>query len=162
LRVITLLLAILIVTNTAYADAIGGAFGLKLGAVFKGPLPEPRTLTNGTPAYPFTPANPYRAFNEYYSTVSPRSHRITQILALGVSDSDLLCDSERAVLKSILEKKYVGTFVKRGTSNNAFLLIGDRFIALSCKGFTPPVQIKVRVGSLSGVFRTAGKYSADK
>ena len=88
-------------------ESIEGAFGKFLGDYFD---PESAigkgALTDGTPMYRFNPKNPYRAFNQYYVMITPKSNLIFSIWGIGDFDSSPKAKNEQSVLLKVLESKY--------------------------------------------------------
>lgn len=139
---LALIVLLLLVATPSHAEPLEGAFGMKLGDVFKGPFKATSSLNDGTPLYEFTPAKPYRAFTRYYVTVTPTTKRISRIWAIGDQESDPKCDAERNVIKAVLEKKYGGKFEDVLFSNDEALKAGTKSVFLKCEGFSPPISIQ--------------------
>lgn len=95
-------------TITAQAEEkIVGAFGMRLGDTF---YPESAigkgALTDGTPMYQFAPKKRFRSFNRYYVMITPKTHRIYSIWAIGPVENTEVGEKEQAVIMTLLERKY--------------------------------------------------------
>lgn len=106
----------------AYVD-IEGAFGLKLGATFD--------TTQGKPIspgrYSFTPDKPVEGFTRYEVEVTPKTHKVYYIAAVGPDAN--FGEDRLDVITAALVKKYGGQ-----AAGNGFVYykrdIGTRFIML--------------------------------
>ena len=94
------------------AERIEGAFGLKFGDVFDVKKAKGEVLLIGNnKAYYFSPQNPINGIAEYYAAITPKTHKVAAIVAVGKFSSELRGFGAANVLIPILEKKYgSGTF----------------------------------------------------
>jgi len=84
-----------------------GAFGIKLGQIFNpANNPENRVLDSGAILYHFTPKKRFRSFHKYYVLITPETHRVYCIWAIGKIKNGDAGRSEQAVIIALLEKKY--------------------------------------------------------
>ena len=106
------------------AEKIEGAFGLKLGEVF-----EPTTVTvdplNQGDGYEFKPDQPNAAFSSYWVWVTPNSHRIYRIVAVGVCADTAERERTMEKITAVLSSKYSDK-----PTNIASFLQGSRLVQL--------------------------------
>jgi len=137
---VALLLASLAISATAAGtNRIDGAFGVTLGDSFE-PSDAPATTTTVDEAmYPFTPKNPHDSFNQYYVLITPVSHRVYCIWAIGPEMNVEKAKIHEEVVFKALTKKY-GTGEKQGIFdglNDAKRIDkGDRGIYVNVRGFS--------------------------
>ena len=107
---------------------ITGAFGVELGGAFDhGNRPE----TQGR--YAFEPKDAYELLTTYTVSVSPRSRRISSIMATGKLSSTYECSLERTILAGLLEDKYrAQDQTDRASRRERSLIDGDRSISVRC------------------------------
>src|SRR5687768_2659483 len=91
------------------AENIEGAFGVKLGDVF---APKKAPITGyDFPAYEFTPEKPNSAFSTYLVFITPNTHRIFRIMALGLAPDAETALKQSKAIGAVLHQKYgEGTF----------------------------------------------------
>lgn len=124
-----------------------GAFGKQLGDVFDPATAIGRSeLTDGTPMYQFAPSEKFRSFERYYIMITPKSHKIYAIWAVGAVENTGVGEKEQAVIMSLLEKKY-GKPKEEGLFDSMMgakqLHQGDRYIIVKVSGFVD-VTIDIR------------------
>jgi hypothetical protein len=96
-------------------EKIEGAFGLKLGDVWH-PKEKPDMKYGGGEGYTFTPAQPNSAFSDYLVWITPESHRIFKIMAIGVAPDGKTAEARCAGIAAVLNEKYGGCgFAQRVT-----------------------------------------------
>jgi hypothetical protein len=88
-------------------EKIEGAFGLKLGDVWH-PKEKPDSKYGGGEGYKFTPAQPNSAFSDYLVWITPESHRIFKIMAIGVAPDGKTAEARCAGIAAVLNEKYGG------------------------------------------------------
>jgi hypothetical protein len=96
-------------------DPLDGAFGLKFGDVFvlTGDTPHGVVRTDEharLPAYQFQPAAQNRIFTEYWVYLTPTTHRIYRIVAVGHANNADLAASQQEAAFSVAREKYYGDF----------------------------------------------------
>ncbi len=64
------------------------------------------SLTDGIPIYRFIPVKPFRSFSRYYVMITPESHQIYKIWAIGDIENIGKGNKERDLILTLLEKKY--------------------------------------------------------
>lgn len=87
---------------------IEGAFGKKLGDVFdiKSAL-STKDGGDGNPQYKFTPDVPFRSFDDYFLQVTPTTHKIYSIYAIGNQGSNRgKAEQEVRLIAELLSQKY--------------------------------------------------------
>lgn len=99
---------------TGQVDGINEAFGKKLGSVFNpaSAIGE-GALTNGTRMYQFTPTKSFRSFTKYYVLITPKTHQIYSIWAIGEVTNTETGKKEQDLIMELLTKKY-GASEKQG------------------------------------------------
>ncbi len=114
-RILTLLATLALPISAFAIDPLDGAFGLRLGDVF---TPN-ETNSQGTvrtdehahlPAYRFQPQVPNRNFTEYWVYVTPTTHRIFRIVAVGHANNTTLAESQQDAILAVARDKYYGDF----------------------------------------------------
>ena len=126
---------LLLGSSQAFAvEKITGAFGLKLGDELdsSSSVIGEKPFTNTTNEYPFKPKKPFRSFSRYGVSITPKTHLIYEISALGVMENKSACTSEQDVIMSLLEKKYG----KQTISNTIVQKDSKRTIATTCNVHT--------------------------
>jgi len=107
---ISIILAVFSVTALAQdkTEKIEGAFGLKLGDTFDIKTLGAKAIpsSGGSLMYNFTPTNPMRSFTRYGVVLTPKTHRIAGITAMGDYDDKAGAQKEQAVVLALLTKKY--------------------------------------------------------
>ncbi len=102
-------------TSSPAAEPLLGAFGLKFGAVFS----PNETTPQGTvrtdervrlPAYRFQPPAPNRLFIEYWVYLTPTTHRVYRIVAIGRANTEELAISQQNAVLTVAREKYDGDF----------------------------------------------------
>lgn len=93
------------------AESVHGAFGMVLGAPFT-PTEDPHTFTtlNGSRAYFFKPSQPSRVLDRYLVEVTPLTHRIHTIIAVGPKEDIESCEKDRSALLAHLTGKHGASF----------------------------------------------------
>jgi len=94
-------------TSIVYAqEPITGGFGLNFGQIFNTEDSDYPALRSGKDfAYVFEPSQPYEKFDTYFAVVTPITHIVYGIGAVGKTEfSD--CKPDMDVLVSILSEKY--------------------------------------------------------
>jgi hypothetical protein len=121
------------VQKPAQFEPIEGAFGIKLGDKFDVASAETiGKLTDGTPLYAFTPANPFRSFTRYSVQVTPVSHRVCAVWADGKFNESDEAKKERDLVLKLLVGKYGPEAKNRITfSDVKRIQSGDRYVMLS-------------------------------
>jgi hypothetical protein len=92
-------------------EKIEGAFGKKLGEAFD-PSSATGTSTNseGGIMYEFTPTNAVRSFKRYYVMITPTTHKIYCVVAIGNVVSTTAGRKEQSVIMGVLREKYGSEF----------------------------------------------------
>jgi len=121
-------------------EKITEAFGQKLGGDFDPSSAIGKTaLTDGTPMYEFSPSKTFRSFKRYYVMITPTTHKIYSIWAIGTFENTATAKKEQALLMELLIQKY-GEEKKEGIfdamSDVKRIDKGDRDILLKISGFT--------------------------
>jgi hypothetical protein len=119
---------------------IEGAFGEKLGDAFDpDSAADTNSLTDGTILYEFSPPANFRSFEHYYVMITPQSHKIYGITAMGNFDNTDQAKKEQAVVMEILKEKY-GPEQVQGISdamdNVERITQGNRYVLTKVSGFT--------------------------
>jgi len=96
-------------------DPLDGAFGLRFGDVFTPNENTPRGTVRTdeyarTQAFRFQPAAPNRLFQEYWVFITPTSHRIYRIVAVGKANNIQLAESQQEAVLTVAREKYYGDF----------------------------------------------------
>lgn len=138
---VTLMAAfVLSISSSVIAEEkITGAFGIELGQNF-----NPReaigkgSLTDGTPMYQFSPKKKFRSFSTYYVLLTPKTHKVYSIWAIGNTENDPSCKKEQALLMAILQKKY-GKVEQDQLFSSLYDIKqidqGNRYVLTKCSGF---------------------------
>jgi hypothetical protein len=103
-----LILIIVFLSIAAFAaDKIEGAFGMKLGDTFD-PSSAIRILEgkDGIPSYQFNPTNVFRSFKNYFVMVTPKTHQIYSIWAVGKIDDLRAGKEEQAKVMELIRKQF--------------------------------------------------------
>lgn len=127
-------------------ERIQEAFGMRLGMEFS-PTDNPRSYTtlNGERAYFFTPVSPARSFDYYMVQITPVTHQIYTIIAVGKSGDVQTCRKVRAAMMGPLMETY-GPSTKLGPVRGfefeidyEVILQPDtrRGVAIVCGGIAP-------------------------
>lgn len=127
------------VTTAQAEEKLSGAFGIKLGQIFK---PQEAigkgSLTDGTPMYQFSPKKKFRSFSTYYALITPKSHKVYSIWGIGNMENDPSCKKEQALVMAILQKKY-GKIEKDQLFSSLYdvkqIDQGNRYVLTKCSGF---------------------------
>ncbi len=110
MKPLLLLLACCLAVRTARAiDQIGGAFGPKFGEMFEptaAPVGDRFGMNIFDGAYEFKPDRPNAAFSNYFVWISPTSHRIYRIAAVGVTSDFERRKQARTKIVAVLRAKY--------------------------------------------------------
>jgi hypothetical protein len=106
----TLFLGLCIIQPAAAQGRIESAFGKKLGEVFD-PGDTPNEYAGSNPGnqyqrYRFTPVAPFKGLTEYFVEVTPTTHRIHTIEAIGYAADETEARQLVIVLGMILSEKY--------------------------------------------------------
>lgn len=139
-----------IIAPTAPATAVEpliGAFGVRLGQTFS---PDEAIgsgeLTDKTPMYEFAPASPFRSFKRYYVLITPKTHKVYSIWAIGSVESVAEGKKEQAVVMKLLQDKY-GPSERQGMIDALGDVVridkGDRYVLTKLTGFVD-VSIDLR------------------
>lgn len=89
---------------------VEGAFGLEFGQVLDVTgRPAPEVDDDGGLRFVHRPEHPYGPLSEYTVTVTPESHKVYMIQAVGHFSSMRRCREELITLEGVLEKRYVKT-----------------------------------------------------
>lgn len=134
-------------STTNAEEKITGAFGVELGQTFN---PQEAigkgSLTDGTPMYQFSPKNKFRSFSTYYVSITPKTHKIYSIWAIGNMENDPSCKKEQALVMAILQKKY-GKMEEDQLFSSLYDIKqidqGDRYVLTKCSGLGD-VSIDIR------------------
>ena len=109
--ILTLLIAAALTLSANAAEKIEGAFGFKLGDVLD--LADARLVKEDVPEpvperFEFKPTNPNPAFASYYVWVTPNSHRIKEITAVGTFQVPENGDfwNQLEIICALLHRKY--------------------------------------------------------
>ncbi len=94
------------IASAVGAEKIEGAFGQRFGEVFDVTTASRSFLTDGTPAFPFSTTNRFRSFEHYYLLVTPITHKIYSICAVGTYPSLEAAREEQAAIMELLTQKY--------------------------------------------------------
>ena len=95
---------VLVASSAFAADAIEGAFGLKLGDIFDSSKAISKSsLTDGTPMYQFRPEKPFRSFSSYYVMITPTTHKIYAIWGIGSVQNTESGKKEQAIVMQAIE-----------------------------------------------------------
>ena len=150
-------LSVLLVTSSALAiDKIDGAFGKMLGDTFDlATAIGTSALTDGTPMYQFRPNKPFRSFNSYYVLITPSTHKIYAIWALGPVGNTETGKKEQALLMQILVDKY-GPLDSTGFADTMgdakHITQGNRTVYTKINGFTnTTIDIRYYDADLTGL-----------
>lgn len=93
--------------STRKEGAISGAFGITFGCKFNPDFSIGQgSLKDGTPMYMFQPVNKFRSFNQYFVMITPKTHLVYSIWAIGNIKNTETGKKEQAVIVSLLEQKY--------------------------------------------------------
>jgi len=118
-RFLLLIAAVLSFGRATFAiDALDGAFGLRFGDVFSpgdsGAQGTVRTDEHARmPAYRFQPQAQNRHFTEYWVYVTPATHRIYRIVAVGRANNAALAESQQDAILTVARERYLGDFTIR-------------------------------------------------
>ena len=119
-------------------EQICSAFGKRLGDTFDPTKStEANALDDGMPLYSFSPENKFRTFSHYYVSITPKTHKICAIWALGTIENKHKCEKEQDLLMAILGEKY-GEPDKNKPYNfrdSEIITQGDRAIITRCDGY---------------------------
>lgn len=136
----TLILLGVLVVSSATASEISGAFGFEFGAEVD--LNKYQQLGIDAPyglEYSFIPENPFAPLTHYSLFVTPKSHRVYKVTAIGKFTSDKACRRVLAGLEEALEKKYDKTSTKIpedfGSIPKISFGTSSRSIEGNCSGF---------------------------
>lgn len=119
MRQILLLLSFFATLSAAHAlDPLEGAFGLRFGDVF---TPSEQNVSDivrtddqiRTRAYKFLPAVANHSFTEYWVYITPVTHRIYRIVAVGRAKSPEQATSQQDAVITVARTKYDGDFLNR-------------------------------------------------
>jgi hypothetical protein len=130
------------------AEKIEGGFGKKLGETFD-PSLATSTSTNseGAIMYEFTPTNAVRSFKRYFVMITPTTHKIYCVMAIGNVESTTAGRKEQSVIMDVLREKYGSEFkigpidsmgdvkrIKQGSRNIVTTLSGhpNHIIDIKC------------------------------
>ena len=92
-------------------EPIEEAFGLRIGAEFvPGDDPDAYTTLNGVRAYYFTPAMPSPFFTLYLTQITPITHLVHTVIAIGPGPDLQTCLEHRAHLMPDLRERYGMSF----------------------------------------------------
>jgi hypothetical protein len=120
------------------AGKIIGAFGLKLGAHFDpaDAIAEHHT-TDGETMYEFNPINKFQTFNRYFVLLTPVSHQIYCIWAIGRIENTAACTHAQELILALLREKY-GTSGKQDLwekiTDEWWIHQGHHHVHLKCSG----------------------------
>lgn len=139
LRVLLVLLLGMVLICPPFARAaenpISGDFGLKLGEVFQPEPTAPGPAFEGFPLYPFHPEKASPAFKDYFVQMTPTSHRIFRIRAVGPAASPEECAKQQGQLMEALKEKLGSPkmdTVEAPDFTIKILTIGDRTVTVKC------------------------------
>lgn len=141
------ILIIGVASSVQAEEKILGAFGVELGQVFdpSGAIGK-GSLTDGTPMYKFSPKKKFRSFSTYYALITPKTHKVYSIWAIGNMENDPSCKKEQALIMAILQKKY-GKIEKDQLFSNIYdvkqIDQGNRYVLTKCSGFVD-VSLDIR------------------
>ena len=119
----------------AALNPISGDFGLQLGGVFQ---PEPTAqgpAFEGFPLYPFHPAKAHPDFKDYFVQVTPVSHKIFRIRAVGPAASPEACGHRQGRLLDALKEKLGSPKMETVEAPDftiKILTVGDRSVTVKC------------------------------
>ncbi|HVU06915.1 MAG TPA: hypothetical protein VHG89_00060 [Verrucomicrobiae bacterium] len=102
-----ILIIVFLCIATFAADKIEGAFGMKLGDTFD-PSSAIRILEgkDGIPSYQFNTTNAFRSFKNYFVMVTPKTHQIYSIWAVGKIGDLQAGKEEQAKVMELLRKQF--------------------------------------------------------
>jgi hypothetical protein len=129
-----ILIIVFLSVATFAADKIEGAFGMKLGDTFD-PSSAISVLEGkgGTPpSYQFNATNKFRSFKNYFVMVTPKTHRIYTIWAVGKIGDLQAGKEEQAKVMELLRKQ----FGNDETSTDMKIQQGNRLVATKLTGNT--------------------------
>ncbi len=130
------------------AGIISGAFGIGFGCKFNPDLSIAQySLTDGTPMYLFHPINKFRSFDRYFVLITPKTHQVYSIWAVGDIENTEIGKKEQAVIVTLLEGKY-GKREENNLVNNLYDAVivrqNDRDIMVKVSGVFGDHTIDVR------------------
>lgn len=97
--------------NGRAVEPIEEAFGLGIGTEFApADSPESYTTLNGVRAYYFTPATPSPLFTLYLAQITPITHLVHTVIAIGPGPDLKTCLEHRADLMPNLRERYGESF----------------------------------------------------
>jgi hypothetical protein len=114
-RILFLLLSLTCTFNVLAIEPLQGAFGLKFGDVFTPTQSNPSGMVRTDEhsrmlAYQFKPTAPNRNFDEYWVYITPTTHRIFRIVAVGHAHTEDLAVSQQNAVLAVARDKYTGDF----------------------------------------------------
>jgi hypothetical protein len=147
----------LIFGNLAFSqNVIKEAFGMPLGAKWSpSKAIGSGSLTDGTPMYQFSPTKKFRSFDRYFVLLTPKTNRIYGIWAMGKCENSSTGKKERAVIMTLLEKKY-GSKEKSGLIATLYdakqITQGSRSVLVKVSGmFDTSIEIRYTDSDLSAL-----------
>ena len=133
LKIAFFVILFLVVNSQAFgAGKISGAFGVKLGQKFTPSSAIAEIIGESKDLrYTFHPKKPFRSFNNYYVSITPKTHLVYAIWGIGPINNGGSCQKEKDLVMSILEEKY-GKRVKSLVQDRGAINRGNRIIAILC------------------------------
>ena len=127
------------VSAKCQTNRITGAFGFTLGAKLDGQMAPASKTTDGEPMYEIVPKNAHEYFNEYYVMVTPATHQIYCIWAIGPEMDVPKAKIQEDVVFNALTNKY-GRGEEQGIidtfSDQKHIDQGNRAVFVNVTGLT--------------------------
>lgn len=99
---------LILATSALGSEKIEGAFGLKLGDPFQ-PKNAAVSKFGFAAGYEFTPEKPNSALTTYFVYITPNSHLIYQIVAVGTAEDSQSASNMSKKIRAIVGRKYEDT-----------------------------------------------------